>query len=111
VLNDRERQCLASMEEQLRHSDPRLVAGFRSLETVRPRRVRPDRQRTEHRSMHRSMHGAGTVPCVMLAVAMVLLLAGATTGAMTVVVGGVVMALLTLGVAATSARRPGPGFA
>ena len=107
MLNDRERQCLASMEEQLRHSDPRLVAGFRSLEKARPRRVRPARPQTEHRSMH----GAGPIPCVMLAVAMVLLLAGATTGTMTVVVGGVVLALLTLGVAATSLPRPGPGFA
>ena len=103
MLNDRERQSLASIEEQLRHSDPRLVARFRSLETARPRR--------RVRGEHRSMHGAGTIPCVMLVVAMALLLAGAATGAMTVVVGGVVMALLTLGVAATSAPRPGPGFA
>ncbi|TCK27708.1 DUF3040 domain-containing protein [Pseudonocardia endophytica] len=111
MLNDRERQCLASMEEHLRHSDPRLVAGFRSLERARPRRVHPARPRTAHGSTHRSMHGAGPVPCVMLAVAMLLLLAGAATGAMTIVVGGIVMALLTLGVAATSAPRPGPGFA
>ena len=57
------------------------------------------------------MHGAGAVPCVLLAVSMVLLLAGATSGAMTLVVGGIVVALLTLGVAATSTPRPGPGFA
>lgn len=110
MLSDRERQSLASIEEQLRHSDPRLVARFRSLDRVRPRR----RVRGEHRPMrrqHRSMHGAGVIPCVMLALAMVLLLAGAATGAMTLVVGGVVVALLTLGVAATSAPRPGPGFA
>lgn len=94
------------MEEQLRHSDPRLVARFRSLETVRPRRTwRPAR------AEHRSMHGAGAIPCAMLAVAMVLLVAGAAAGAVAVVVIGVVMALLTLGVAATSAPRPGPGFA
>lgn len=103
MLNDRERQSLASIEDQLRHSDPRLVARFRSLETVRPRR--------RARGEHRSMHGAGAIPCAMLTVAMVLLLAGATTGAITVVVAGVVVALLTLGVAATSAPRPGPGFA
>lgn len=103
VLNDRERQCLASIEEQLLRSDPRLVARFRSLETARPRR--------RARGEHRSMHGAGAVPCVLLAVAMVLLLAGATSGAMALVVGGIVVALLTLGVAATSAPRPGPGFA
>lgn len=103
MLNDRERQCLASIEEQLRNSDPRLVACFRSLETARPRR--------RAGGEHRSMHGAGAIPCAMLAVAMVLMVAGAATGAVTVVVGGVVMALLTLGVAATSAPRPGPGFA
>jgi len=103
VLNDRERQCLASIEEQLLHSDPRLVARFRSLDRARPRR--------RASGQHRSMHGAGMVPCVMLAVSMVLLLAGATTATMTLVVGGVVVALLTLAVAATSAPRPGPGFA
>ena len=103
MLNDRERQSLAAIEEQLRFSDPRLVARFRSLERARPGR--------HARGEHRSMHGAGTVPCVMLAVAMVLLFAGATTGALTLVVGGVVIALLTLGIAATSAPRPGPGFA
>lgn len=106
MLNDRERRSLESIEQQLRHSDPRLVRRFRSLEAVRPRRAR-ERFRTEHRSMH----GAGSIPCVMLTVAMALLLAGATTGVMTLVVSGVVIALLTLGVAATTAPRPGPGFA
>ncbi len=106
MLSDRERQCLASIEAQLRHSDPRLVARFHSLGRARPRRPR-----NRPRSSHRSMHGAGAVPCVMLAVAMLLMLVGAAAGAVTVAVAGVVVALLTLGVAATSPPRLGPGFA
>lgn len=57
------------------------------------------------------MHAAGALPCVLLAAGLVMLLAGAATGAVTVVVAGVVLTVLTLGIAATSAPSPGPGFA
>lgn len=57
------------------------------------------------------MHAAGALPCVMLAVSLIMLLAGAAAGAMTIVVAGVVLAVLTLGVAATSATGRNPGFA
>lgn len=104
MLNDRERQSLASIEAGLRRSDPRLAARFRSLERPRARRPRPQ-------TGHRSMHSAGVIPCLMLAGALLLLLVGAASGAMTVVVAGVVVALLTLGVAATNNPQPGPGWA
>ncbi|MBW0103828.1 DUF3040 domain-containing protein [Pseudonocardia sp. KRD291] len=108
MLSDRERRDLDLIERQLCDSDPRLAARFRSLGRARPVRIRPDRSRS---GSHRSMHGAGALPCVMLAAGLIMLLAGAAAGAMTVVVAGMVIAVLTLGIAATSATTRGPGFA
>ena len=103
MLSDRERSDLDIIERQLCDSDPRLAARFRSLGGALPGRVRS--------GTHRSMHSAGALPCVMLAAGLIMLLAGAAAGAMTVVVAGMVLAVLTLGVAATSVTSPGPGFA
>lgn len=103
MLSDRERRNLDLIERQLCDSDPRLAARFRSLD-------RPRVRRTHAAGSHRSLHAAGALPCLMLAAGLIMLLAGAATGAMPVVVAGVVLAVLTLGVAATSAN-PGPGFA
>lgn len=103
MLSDRERRKLHLIERQLCESDPRLAARFRSLD--RPRARRP------HHGSHRTMHAAGALPCVLLAAGMIMLLAGAATGVMPLVVAGVVLAVLTLGIAATSATNRGPGFA
>ncbi len=103
MLSDRERRDLDLIERQLCDDDPRFAARFRSLAGARPARVGGD--------VHRSMHGAGALPCVLLAAGLVMLLAGAAAGALTVVVTGVVLTVLMLGVAATSAPGRGPGFA
>ena len=103
MLSDRERRILDLIERQLCASDPRLVAGFRSL-------GRPGAARRAV-GAHRSMHGAGSVPCAMLAAGLLMLIIGAAAGAMPVVVAGVVLAVLTLGVAATRTSSPDPGFA
>ena len=105
MLSDRERHSLELMERQLRESDPRFVALFRSLDRIRPRGT------ALPAATARSMHGAGVMPSVMLAVGLVTLLVGAAAQAMTLVVAGVVVALLTLGVALTRTMRYGPGFA
>lgn len=103
MLSDRERHDLDLIERQLCASDPRLAARFRSLDRPRTRRA--------GRGSGRSMHDAGVLPCLMLAAGLLMLIVGAAAGAITVVVAGVVLAVLTLGVAATRAPRPGPGFA
>ncbi|MET0190024.1 MAG: hypothetical protein ABW212_13560, partial [Pseudonocardia sediminis] len=62
-------------------------------------------------AQQRSMHAAGALPCVLLAAGLIMLVAGAAAGAMAVVVAGVVLTVLTLGIAATSAPSRGAGFA
>lgn len=104
MLSDRERRKLHLIERQLCESDPRLAARFRSLD-------RPRRARRTYTGSHRSMHAAGALPCVLLTAGLIMLLAGAATGVTPLVVAGVVLAVLTLGIAATSATQPGPGFA
>lgn len=104
MLSDRERRTLALIERQLCTSDPRLAAGFRSLD-------RPTRARRAGSGSQRSMHAAGALPSAMLAAGLLMLVVGAAAGAMPVVVAGVVLAVLTLGVAATSTPSAGPGLA
>lgn len=101
MLSDRERRALDLIERQLCDSDPGLAARFRSL----------DRVRRVGSGAHHSMHAAGMLPCLMLAAGLLMLVVGAAAGAMTVVVAGVVLAVLTLGMAATRSSSPGAGFA
>ncbi|WP_165438552.1 DUF3040 domain-containing protein [Pseudonocardia sediminis] len=110
MLSDRERRDLALIERQLCDEDPRLAARFRSLGRARPVRA-PKTLGGRDGVSQRSMHAAGALPCVLLAAGLIMLLAGAAAGAMAVVVAGVVLTVLTLGIAATSAPSRGAGFA
>ena len=104
MLSDHERRRLQEIELQFQISDPRFAASFRIL--ARARRARP---LGGHR---KSMHGAGSIPCLLLAAGLAMLVIGATSGAMTLVVAGMVLAVLTLGLAYTrAAPNPGAGFA
>lgn len=100
MLNDRERHALARIENHLARTDPAFVRLFTTLgDGVR--------------APARSMHAAGPVPCLILACGLVLLVGGGVTAMAPVSALGGVLSLLALAMAhlATSAPRPGHGFA
>ncbi|BBG05579.1 MULTISPECIES: DUF3040 domain-containing protein [Pseudonocardia] len=110
MLSERETRRLHEIEVQLRLTDPRLVRRFAALAgTARPAGRRhllrgPDAPR----GPVRSVHGAGPLPSALLGVSLLVLLVGAVMVAVPIVIAGIVLAALSLGVAATvPQRRPG----
>lgn len=98
MLSEREIRRLHEMERQLRTSDPRLVRRFAVLHAVCPR----PRCTDAGAGLARSVHGVGPVPTALLGLALVVLLIGALAVSVPVVIGGVVLAALGLGIAATA---------
>lgn len=106
MLSERENRRLHEIELQLRSTDPRLVRRFAALGT------RTDRTGvtglTRGRRGARSVHRSGPLPTMLLVMALTVLLAGAVTVNVPVVLAGIVCAVLALGVAATQGPQPGP---
>ncbi|GAA1403792.1 hypothetical protein GCM10009613_65390 [Pseudonocardia kongjuensis] len=126
MLSERETRRLHEIEIQLRLTDPRLVRRFAALTGAnRPagpgRALRPAtpgsllRPAAPGSLLHgpggsgRSVHGAGPLPSALLGVSLLVLLAGAVMVAVPVVIAGIVLAALSLGVAATVPQRRRPG--
>ncbi|MEJ8281811.1 DUF3040 domain-containing protein [Pseudonocardia spirodelae] len=107
MLSEREIRRLHEIEVQLRLTDPRLVRRFSALGAAR----RSGRLLAGPGTHQRSMHGAGPLPTALLGLALVVLLLGAVTVNVPVVVTGIVVAALALGVAATTGPQPRPGAA
>lgn len=69
-------------------------------------------QRAGKGARRRSMHGAGALPCLLLAAGLALMVLGGITAAVPVAVSGILLAVLSLGVAHTAtAGGPHLGFA
>jgi hypothetical protein len=97
VLNDRERQVLAHIENHLTRTDPAFVGLFSRLGGG-------------VRVPARSMHAAGAIPCLLLVAGLLLLVGGGVTAMAPVAFAGGVLCLLSLAVAHTTTAGPKPGL-
>lgn len=97
MLNDRERQVLARIENDFARTDPAFVRLFSSV----GQRVRVPA---------RSMHAAGPGPCLMLVCGLMLIVAGGITAMAPVAVAGATLCLLALGVAHILGSQSDQGF-
>lgn len=114
MLSERERRRLHEIEMQLRLTDPRLVRRFSALRPAGRRGMSPGRLPGVPRGLPgvpggrrggRSLHRAGPIPTVLLVVALLVLLLGAVAVSVPVVLAGIVLAGMSLGVAATTGPR------
>lgn len=95
MLSDRERRVLARMERHLWDTDPAFCGLFQ----------RPGS------GVRRSMHAAGALPCLLLAAGLALMVLGGITAAVPVAVSGILLAVLSLGLAHSTTTGPGLGLA
>ncbi|MBC3194568.1 DUF3040 domain-containing protein [Pseudonocardia sp. C8] len=101
MLSEREIRRLHEMEVQLRLTDPRLVRRFAALQAG-------DRRRN---GAGRPLHGAGPLHSLLLGLSLLVLLVGAVAVSVPTVIAGVVLAAVSLGLAATVGSRSRPDTA
>jgi hypothetical protein len=113
VLSDRERRRLHEIEVQLRLTDPRLVRRFAALAAAGRVPIGPGGLLSglSGNGGGRSVHRSGPLPSTLLGLSLLVLLVGAVAVSVPVVIAGIVLAALSLGVAATTGPRAQPGTA
>ncbi|MEQ3554958.1 hypothetical protein WIS52_31220 [Pseudonocardia nematodicida] len=111
MLSERETRRLHEIELQFRLNDPRLVRRFAVLHQVVPTSPRAGGLLAGLAGAgSRSVHGAGPLPSALLALSLLVLLAGAIAVNVPAVIAGTVLAAVALATAAT-VSRPRPGTA
>jgi hypothetical protein len=112
VLSDRERRRLHEIEVQLRQTDPRLVRRFAALAAATRRPAGPvGPGGLSGYGGGRSVHRSGPLPSTLLGLSLIVLLVGAVAVSVPVVIAGIVLAAVSLGLAATTGPQARPGTA